>query len=74
MPEVERNELMIPITEWVINEALRQLQEWRDEGYDLTHGGQRRRSLPGDGSGLFETVDAADRDLGHPAGEARPSS
>ncbi len=23
MPEVERNELMVPITEWVINEALR---------------------------------------------------
>ena len=22
MPEVERNELMVPITEWVINEAL----------------------------------------------------
>ena len=36
MPEVERSELMIPITEWVINEALRQLRIWRDEGYDLT--------------------------------------
>ena len=27
MPEVERSELMIPITEWVINEALRQLRD-----------------------------------------------
>ncbi len=26
MPEVECNELMVPITEWVINEALRQLR------------------------------------------------
>ena len=26
MPEVERNELMIPITEWVINEALGELR------------------------------------------------
>ena len=26
MPEVERSELMVPITEWVINEALRQLR------------------------------------------------
>ena len=36
IPEVERNDLMIPITEWVINEALRQLRVWRDDGYDLT--------------------------------------
>ena len=36
MPEVERNELMVPITEWVIDEALHQLRAWRDDGYDLT--------------------------------------
>ncbi len=36
MPEVERNELMIPITKWVINEALQRLRIWRSEGYDLT--------------------------------------
>jgi diguanylate cyclase (GGDEF)-like protein len=36
MPEVERNELMLPITEWVINEALQRLRIWRSEGYDLT--------------------------------------
>ncbi|GAC1346870.1 MAG: hypothetical protein NVSMB20_22290 [Bradyrhizobium sp.] len=35
MPEVEGNELMIPMTEWVLNEALRQLRSWRDEGFDL---------------------------------------
>jgi diguanylate cyclase (GGDEF)-like protein/PAS domain S-box-containing protein len=36
MPEVERNELMLPITKWVINEALQRLRIWRSEGYDLT--------------------------------------
>jgi diguanylate cyclase (GGDEF)-like protein/PAS domain S-box-containing protein len=36
MPEVERNELMVPITRWVINEALQRLGIWRSEGYDLT--------------------------------------
>jgi diguanylate cyclase (GGDEF)-like protein/PAS domain S-box-containing protein len=36
MPEVERNQLIMPITEWVINEALRTLRGWRDDGYDLT--------------------------------------
>ena len=36
MPEVERNELIVPITEWVMNESLRQLRLWRDAGYDLT--------------------------------------
>lgn len=36
MPEVERNELIVPITEWVMNESLRQLRVWRDAGYDLT--------------------------------------
>ena len=36
MPEVERNELIVPITDWVMNEALRQLRTWRDAGYDLT--------------------------------------
>jgi diguanylate cyclase (GGDEF)-like protein len=35
MPEVERNELMIPITKWVVEESLRQLGEWRGAGYDL---------------------------------------
>jgi len=36
MGEVEHSELMIPITAWVLNEALRQLRTWRDADFDLT--------------------------------------
>jgi diguanylate cyclase (GGDEF)-like protein/PAS domain S-box-containing protein len=36
IPEVERNGLMLPVTEWVLNEALRTLHRWREDGYDLT--------------------------------------
>jgi EAL domain-containing protein (putative c-di-GMP-specific phosphodiesterase class I) len=61
MPEVERSELMIPITEWVINEALRQLRIWRDEGYDLTMAVNIGARCLAEGSTLFETVDALTR-------------
>jgi diguanylate cyclase (GGDEF)-like protein/PAS domain S-box-containing protein len=36
MPEVERIELIAPITRWVLGEALRQQRAWRDDGLDLT--------------------------------------
>ena len=36
MPEVERIELIAPITRWVLAEALRQQGAWRDGGLDLT--------------------------------------
>jgi EAL domain-containing protein (putative c-di-GMP-specific phosphodiesterase class I) len=36
VPELESNSMMVPITEWVVNEALHTLRGWRDEGYDLT--------------------------------------
>ena len=61
MPEVERNELMVPITEWVINEALRQLRDLARAGLRPDHGGEPRRPLPGRGRGFFETVERADR-------------
>jgi diguanylate cyclase (GGDEF)-like protein/PAS domain S-box-containing protein len=57
MPEVESNELMIPITEWVIDEALRQLRAWRDEGYDLTMAVNIGARCLAEGTGLFERVD-----------------
>jgi diguanylate cyclase (GGDEF)-like protein/PAS domain S-box-containing protein len=56
MPEVERSELMIPLTEWVINEALRQLRAWRDNGYDLIMAINLGARCLGEGSRLFETV------------------
>ena len=57
MPEVENNELMIPITEWVIDEALGQLHSWRNEGYDLTMAVNIGARCLAEGTGLFERVD-----------------
>ena len=57
MPEVENNELMIPITEWVIDEALRQLRLWRNDGYDLTMAVNIGARCLAEGTGLFERVD-----------------
>jgi diguanylate cyclase (GGDEF)-like protein/PAS domain S-box-containing protein len=36
MAEVERTELLGPLTQWVLNEALRQQRAWDDGGIDLT--------------------------------------
>jgi diguanylate cyclase (GGDEF)-like protein/PAS domain S-box-containing protein len=36
MAEVERSELLAPLTQWVLNEALRQQRAWHDDGIDLT--------------------------------------
>ena len=57
MPEVERNELLIPITEWVITEALRRLRIWRDQGYDLNMAVNLGARCLAEGVELFETVD-----------------
>jgi len=35
MSEVERTELIEPLTRWVLNEALRQERTWREAGLDL---------------------------------------
>ena len=56
VPEVENTDLMIPITEWVINEALRTLRAWRDEGYDLTMAVNLGGRSLAEGTGVFETV------------------
>jgi len=57
IPEVERNELIIPITEWVINEALKELRGWRDRGYDLNMAINLSARCLGEGAEMFETVD-----------------
>jgi diguanylate cyclase (GGDEF)-like protein/PAS domain S-box-containing protein len=36
MPEAERSELIKPLTDWVLNEALHQQRVWSDAGLDLT--------------------------------------
>ena len=36
MPEAERTELIEPLTNWVLNEALHQQRVWSDAGLDLT--------------------------------------
>jgi diguanylate cyclase (GGDEF)-like protein/PAS domain S-box-containing protein len=36
MPDVERTELLGQLTQWVLNEALRQQSVWGDSGIDLT--------------------------------------
>ena len=36
MAEVERSELLAPLTQWVLNEALRQQRAWQEDGIDLT--------------------------------------
>jgi diguanylate cyclase (GGDEF)-like protein/PAS domain S-box-containing protein len=36
MAEVERSELLAPLTQWVLNEAMRQQRAWQEDGIDLT--------------------------------------
>jgi diguanylate cyclase (GGDEF)-like protein/PAS domain S-box-containing protein len=57
MAEVESHELMVPITEWVIAEALRTLRGWRDIGYDLTMAVNLAAKCLAQGARLFESVD-----------------
>jgi len=56
MPEVEGSELMLPLTEWVLNEALCQLRAWRDDGYDLTMSINLGARCLVEGAAFFETV------------------
>ena len=57
MPEVERSELMIPVTEWVVHEALRSLRTWRDAGYELTMAVNLGARCLAQGSAVFEAVE-----------------
>ena len=66
MPEVEGNELMIPITEWVIGEALRRLALLRDEGFDLTMAVNVGARSLGHGTGLFDKVQELSAGCGVP--------
>ncbi|MEO6859598.1 MAG: GGDEF domain-containing phosphodiesterase [Solirubrobacteraceae bacterium] len=56
IPEVERTSLMEPVTRWVLNEALRQQQIWREQGIDLTMAVNVSARSLGANSTLAETV------------------
>ena len=57
MPDVERNELMVPVTEWVVNEALKTLHGWREQGHDLTMAINVGARCLGEGTGFFEMLE-----------------
>jgi diguanylate cyclase (GGDEF)-like protein/PAS domain S-box-containing protein len=52
MPELERTELIEPLTRWVLNEALQQQRIWRDQGVDLTMAVNISGHSLGEGSNL----------------------
>jgi diguanylate cyclase (GGDEF)-like protein/PAS domain S-box-containing protein len=56
MPEVERTQLNMPVTRWVLNEALRQQRTWRNEGLDLTMAVNVSSHTLRQDSGLADTV------------------
>ena len=66
MPEVERSELMIPLTEWVIDASLNQLQAWREDGFDLAMSVNVGARCLAPGTSLFETTDELTKALGIP--------
>jgi diguanylate cyclase (GGDEF)-like protein/PAS domain S-box-containing protein len=66
MPEVERSELMIPLTEWVINASLHQLNAWREDGFDLALSVNVGARCLAPGTSIFETTDELTKTLGIP--------
>jgi diguanylate cyclase (GGDEF)-like protein/PAS domain S-box-containing protein len=69
MPELESNSMMVPITEWVINEALRTLRGWRDEGLDLTMAVNIGARCLAEEAQFFEIVDRLVAAWGIPPGK-----
>jgi diguanylate cyclase (GGDEF)-like protein/PAS domain S-box-containing protein len=69
VPELESNSLMVPITEWVINEALRTLRGWRDDGFDLTMAVNIGARCLAEESQFFEIVDRLVAAWGIPPGK-----
>ncbi|WP_411277644.1 EAL domain-containing protein [Gaiella sp.] len=68
MHEVEQSELMVPITQWVIREALQRLRTWREQGYDLTMAVNLGARCLAEGTGIFETTEQLMHNLAIPPG------
>jgi diguanylate cyclase (GGDEF)-like protein len=71
MAELESNSLMVPITEWVINEALGTLRSWRDDGFDLTMAVNVGARCLAEEAQFLEGVERLVLAWGIPAGKAR---
>jgi diguanylate cyclase (GGDEF)-like protein/PAS domain S-box-containing protein len=69
VPELEGNSMMVPITEWVVTEALRTLRGWRDEGYDLTMAVNVGARCLADEAEFFATADRLVAASGIPPGK-----
>ena len=66
MAEIECNDLMVPITEWVINESLKTAPGLAPAGLRPDDGGQPGRPLPGAGRAAVRDRRGADADVGDP--------
>ncbi len=66
IPGLESNQVMVPITMWVIDEALRALRAWRDDGFDLTMAVNVGARCLAEDAQLFETVERLTAALGIP--------
>jgi len=56
MPEVERTDLIVPVTSWVLNSALAQQRAWRDAGIELTVAVNISSRSLGHDSSLADTI------------------
>jgi diguanylate cyclase (GGDEF)-like protein len=67
MPEVEGSELMVPLTAWVIDEALSELRRLRDRGYDLGMAVNLGARCLAPDAGTLESVERMTESWGIPA-------
>jgi len=57
LPAIEGSELMVSVTHWVVNEALRTLRTLRDQGFDLTMAVNLGARCLADDAGILESVE-----------------
>ena len=74
MADVERTELLGQLTQWVLNEALRQQRVWGDSGIDLTMAVNISAARLTARSTLLEILEAGAGDLGYQARSPDPGA